>query len=63
MSKSIQSDQLVTTCLTHTFDAGNSPVMISKEQIEPIVKIWSNISLQIKQDSEADKTWGWVQEM
>jgi len=43
--------------------AGNSPVMISKERLGPIVEVWSNISIEIKKDPEADKEWGWIQEM
>jgi hypothetical protein len=42
---------------------GNSPVMIHKDQLKPVVEIWSNLSITIKQDAEADKQWGWVQEM
>ncbi|KAL4518212.1 hypothetical protein Ndes2437A_g04508 [Nannochloris sp. 'desiccata'] len=42
---------------------GNSPVMIHKDQLKPVVEIWSNLSISIKQDEEADAKWGWVQEM
>jgi len=42
---------------------GNSPVMIHKDQLKPVVELWSNLSITIKQDEEADTTWGWVQEM
>jgi hypothetical protein len=37
--------------------------MISKEQLGPVVELWTNLSLAIKQDEEADREWGWVQEM
>jgi hypothetical protein len=43
--------------------AGNSPVMISRDRIAPIINRWVNLSLAIKQDEVADKKWGWVQEM
>lgn len=49
--------------LSKFFPIGNSPVMISKKQMGPIVQKWVNISLAIKQDEEADKKWGWIQEM
>jgi hypothetical protein len=42
---------------------GNSPVMIHRDQLKPVVEIWSNLSITIKQDEEADQKWGWVQEM
>jgi len=42
---------------------GNSPVMIHKDQLKPVVELWSNLSISIKQDEEADAKWGWVQEM
>lgn len=38
-------------------------MMISKEQLGPIVQKWVNLSLAIKQDEQADTQWGWVQEM
>lgn len=43
--------------------AGNSPVIISKERMGPIVKRWVNISLAINADPEADSQWQWIQEM
>ncbi|KAL6783874.1 hypothetical protein ACKKBG_A03835 [Auxenochlorella protothecoides x Auxenochlorella symbiontica] len=42
---------------------GNSPVMIHKDQFASIVDLWVNTSLAIKADHEADKEFGWVQEM
>ena len=45
------------------FPVGNSPVMISKAQIGPVINLWANLSMEIKQDKDADKKWGWVQEM
>ena len=42
---------------------GNAPVMISAEQMRPVVEIWANLSIAIKQDEQADKMWGWIQEM
>ncbi|PRW44917.1 hypothetical protein C2E21_6489 [Chlorella sorokiniana] len=46
------------------FDAiGNSPVQIHKRQFAGIVDKWFNLSIAIKQDPEADKEFGWVQEM
>lgn len=43
--------------------AGSSPVMISKKLLEPISEVWFNVSFEIKKDPEADRAWGWVQEM
>jgi hypothetical protein len=52
---------------THTYTphnpSGNSPVMIHRDQLAALVDLWVDISFRIKQDKEADKTWGWVQEM
>lgn len=42
---------------------GNSPVIISKSQLQKIAPTWMNISLQMKDDPEADKAFGWVLEM
>ncbi|KAI5064129.1 hypothetical protein GOP47_0020799 [Adiantum capillus-veneris] len=42
---------------------GNSPAIIKKSQLEKIAPTWMNISLQMKGDPEADKTFGWVLEM
>ena len=53
------------TCDTQTsaLCSGNSPVMINKHQFATFVDTWVNVSLAIKQDEDADKAWGWVQEM
>ena len=48
---------------TSALCAGNSPVMINKHQFATFVDTWVNVSLAIKQDEDADKAWGWVQEM
>lgn len=37
--------------------------MISAEQMAPVVEIWANLSIAVKQDEQADKAWGWIQEM
>ena len=37
--------------------------MIHKDQFASFVDLWVNTSLAIKQDKEADKEFGWVQEM
>ncbi|XP_074292439.1 hydroxyproline O-arabinosyltransferase NOD3-like [Silene latifolia] len=42
---------------------GNSPVIITKTMLKEIAPTWMNISLYIKYDPEADKKFGWVQEM
>ena len=42
---------------------GNSPVMIHKAQFASIVDSWVNLTIAIKQDPEADREFGWVQEM
>ncbi|KAI5064130.1 hypothetical protein GOP47_0020800 [Adiantum capillus-veneris] len=42
---------------------GNSPAIIKKSQLEKIAPTWMNISLQMKGDPEADKTFGWASEM
>lgn len=42
---------------------GNSPVIIKKEQLKRIAPTWMEVSLAMKNDPEADKTFGWVLEM
>lgn len=42
---------------------GNSPVIIKKSQLEQIAPTWMNVSIRLKEDPEADKTFGWVLEM
>ncbi|KAG8085433.1 hypothetical protein GUJ93_ZPchr0010g9023 [Zizania palustris] len=42
---------------------GNSPVIIKKAQLEKIAPTWMNISLNMKDDAETDKAFGWVLEM
>lgn len=37
--------------------------MIHKHQFATFVDLWVNVSLAVKQDKEADKEFGWVQEM
>ncbi|XP_078157930.1 hydroxyproline O-arabinosyltransferase 1-like isoform X2 [Carex rostrata] len=42
---------------------GNSPVIIEKKSLEKIAPTWMNISLAMKKDPDADKSFGWVLEM
>jgi hypothetical protein len=42
---------------------GNSPVMIAKEALAPLLPLWANLSIAVKRDTDADRAWGWVQEM
>ena len=42
---------------------GNSPVMISKEQLREVVPKWHDLAVRMKNDAEADKAFGWVIEM
>ncbi|KAL4448637.1 hypothetical protein ABPG75_005856 [Micractinium tetrahymenae] len=42
---------------------GNSPVQIHKRQFAAIVDSWFKLSIAIKNDTEADREFGWVQEM
>jgi hypothetical protein len=43
--------------------AGNSPVQIHKKQFAAISDAWFKLSIAIKNDTEADREFGWVQEM
>lgn len=43
--------------------AGNSPVQIHKRQFAAIADSWFKLSIAIKNDTEADREFGWVQEM
>lgn len=42
---------------------GNSPVIIKKTILEKIAPTWMNVSIQMKEDKETDKVFGWVLEM
>jgi hypothetical protein len=42
---------------------GPSPLMISKKQLAIVAEPWFNISFSLKQDIEANETWGWISEM
>ncbi|PSC67539.1 manganese resistance 1 [Micractinium conductrix] len=42
---------------------GNSPVQIHKHQFAQLSDAWFNLSIAIKSDAEADREFGWVQEM
>ena len=42
---------------------GSSPVFIHKEDLRKVAPVWSEVTLKIKMDKEADKEWGWVLEM
>ncbi|KAJ1258281.1 hypothetical protein BS78_10G063300 [Paspalum vaginatum] len=42
---------------------GNSPVIIGKESLGRIAPTWMNISIAMKKDPDADKSFGWVLEM
>mmetsp|Transcript_33623 Transcript_33623/g.63237 ORF Transcript_33623/g.63237 Transcript_33623/m.63237 type:complete len:501 (+) Transcript_33623:122-1624(+) len=42
---------------------GNSPVIIHKDQLKPLVSKWHDLALRLKRDSSANKAFGWVLEM
>ncbi|EPS57590.1 hypothetical protein M569_17227, partial [Genlisea aurea] len=42
---------------------GNSPVIIHKFDLKKVAPTWMKVSLQMKQDPEADKAFGWVLDM
>ncbi|XP_010926982.2 hydroxyproline O-arabinosyltransferase NOD3-like [Elaeis guineensis] len=47
----------------HVDPIGNSPVIIKKSLLEQIAPTWMNVSINMKDDPEADNTFGWVLEM
>uniref|UniRef100_A0A0D9UZI7 Hydroxyproline O-arabinosyltransferase-like domain-containing protein n=1 Tax=Leersia perrieri TaxID=77586 RepID=A0A0D9UZI7_9ORYZ len=49
--------------VTNVDPIGNSPVIIKKALLQKIAPTWMNVSLQMKEDQETDKTFGWVLEM
>ncbi|KAL5226773.1 hypothetical protein ABZP36_015038 [Zizania latifolia] len=49
--------------VTNIDPIGNSPVIIKKTMLEKITPTWMNVSLQMKEDKETDKAFGWVLEM
>ncbi|KAJ7964988.1 Hydroxyproline O-arabinosyltransferase [Quillaja saponaria] len=49
--------------VTNVDPIGNSPVIIKKSMLEEIAPTWVNVSLQMKDDPETDKAFGWVLEM
>lgn len=42
---------------------GNSPTFIARRDLERVAPTWVNLTSLVKQDKEADREWGWVQEM
>ncbi|KAJ3695529.1 hypothetical protein LUZ60_000906 [Juncus effusus] len=49
--------------ITNIDPIGNSPVIIEKKYLEKIAPTWMNVSLAMKKDPDADKSFGWVLEM
>ncbi|PIN21979.1 hypothetical protein CDL12_05314 [Handroanthus impetiginosus] len=49
--------------VTNVDPIGNSPVIIKKDLLQTIAPTWMNVSLKMKNDKEADTTFGWVLEM
>jgi len=49
--------------ITNIDPIGNSPVIIKKEYLKQIAPTWMNVSLDMKNDPQADKEFGWVLEM
>jgi hydroxyproline O-arabinosyltransferase len=45
------------------FFTGNAPTMIRFDDLIRVAPLWMNTSLAIFYDEEANKEWGWVQEM
>ena len=42
---------------------GNSPVMISVDQLREVVPVWHDLAVRMKKDEEANAAFGWVVEM
>eukprot|EP00891_Asterochloris_glomerata_P002540 jgi/Astpho2/2540/e_gw1.00048.41.1_t len=42
---------------------GNAPTLLSLKQLSIVTPVWFNTSMDIFNDAEAHKEWGWVQEM
>ena len=42
---------------------GNSPTFMSLDDMKRAMPVWMNTSIAIFKDQEANKAWGWVQEM
>jgi hypothetical protein len=42
---------------------GNSPTYMAFEDMKRVMPLWMNISIAVFKDQEANKVWGWVQEM
>ncbi|EFJ23955.1 hypothetical protein SELMODRAFT_150302 [Selaginella moellendorffii] len=49
--------------ITNIDPIGNSPVIIKKSLLKEIAPTWMNVSLEMKNDPQADKDFGWVLEM
>eukprot|EP00270_Netrium_digitus_P013068 TRINITY_DN4309_c0_g1_i1.p1 TRINITY_DN4309_c0_g1~~TRINITY_DN4309_c0_g1_i1.p1 ORF type:complete len:411 (+),score=69.87 TRINITY_DN4309_c0_g1_i1:140-1234(+) len=49
--------------ITNIDPIGNSPVIIKKVDLKKIAPLWMNVSIQMKDDPEVDKEFGWVLEM
>ena len=42
---------------------GSSPVIIHKDEFRKVTERWHNMTLQINEDTQTKKKWGWVLEM
>lgn len=48
---------------THLFPIGSSPTIMTMEDLQKIVPVWYELSLEVHEDDEAVEAWGWIQEM
>ncbi|CAD7698291.1 unnamed protein product, partial [Ostreobium quekettii] len=55
--------QLPQKDLEDIFPMGNAPTMMTFLDLKSVTNKWLNVSLAIFKDDEAQKEWGWVQEM
>jgi len=42
---------------------GNAPTFLSREDLQKVAPAWYDMALDVYRDKEANKEWGWVQEM
>ena len=51
----------VTSCLPWSAPAGNSPTLMSMEDMRRVMPVWFNMSIAVHMDDEARGEWDWVQ--
>jgi len=49
--------------LSDLYPIGNSPTLIHKAQFKALLEVWPQLTIEMFEDAETKKAWGWVLEM